>query len=63
MIGLDTNVLVRFLIRDDEEQFERACDLIQSEAQREEFVCVSLAVLLETDGFCEADTNSARKRS
>ncbi|MEA3180452.1 MAG: hypothetical protein QOI59_3975 [Gammaproteobacteria bacterium] len=49
MIGLDTNVLVRFLIRDDEEQFERACDLIQSEAQREEFVCVSLAVLLETE--------------
>ncbi|HWM68706.1 MAG TPA: type II toxin-antitoxin system VapC family toxin [Steroidobacteraceae bacterium] len=49
MMGLDTNVLVRFLIRDDEEQFERACDLIQSEAQREEFVCVSLAVLLETE--------------
>ena len=49
MIGLDTNVLVRFLIRDDEEQFERACDLIQSEAHREEFVCVSLAVLLETE--------------
>ena len=49
MIGLDTNVLVRFLVRDHEEQFERACYLIQSEAQREEFVCVSLLVLLETE--------------
>jgi predicted nucleic-acid-binding protein len=49
MIGLDTNVLVRFLIRDDEKQFERARDLIQGEAQREQFVCVSLLVLLETE--------------
>ena len=49
MIGLDTNVLVRFLVRDDEEQFERACSLIRSEAGREEFVCVSFLVLLETE--------------
>jgi predicted nucleic-acid-binding protein len=49
MIGLDTNVLVRFLVRDDEEQFEHACGLIRSEARREEFVCVSLLVLLETE--------------
>jgi predicted nucleic-acid-binding protein len=49
MIGLDTNVLVRFLVRDDEEQFERACSLIRSEAGREELVCVSLLVLLETE--------------
>jgi predicted nucleic-acid-binding protein len=49
MIGLDTNVLVRFLIRDDEAQFERAYNLIRSEARREEFVCISLLVLLETE--------------
>jgi predicted nucleic-acid-binding protein len=49
MIGLDTNVIVRFLVRDDEEQFERACSLIRSEAGPEEFVCVSLLVLLETE--------------
>ena len=49
MIGLDTNVLVRFLIRDDEAQFERACNLIRSEARRQEFVCISLLVLLETE--------------
>jgi predicted nucleic-acid-binding protein len=49
MIGLHTNVLIRFLIRDDEAQFERACNLIRSEARREEFVCISLLVLLETE--------------
>jgi predicted nucleic-acid-binding protein len=49
MVGLDTNVLIRFLIRDDEAQFERACNLIRSEARREEFVCISLLVLLETE--------------
>jgi len=26
MLGLDTNVLVRFLVRDHEAQFERAAD-------------------------------------
>jgi predicted nucleic-acid-binding protein len=49
MIGLDTNVLVRFLVRDDEEQFERARKLIRREAQRDEPVCISLLVLLETE--------------
>ena len=33
MIGLDTNVLVRFLVRDDEAQYERARRLIRREAQ------------------------------
>jgi predicted nucleic acid-binding protein len=33
MIGLDTNVLVRFLVRDDEEQFEQARKPIRREAQ------------------------------
>lgn len=49
MIGLDTKVLVRFLVRDDEEQYQRACDLIRTEARREDFICVSLLVLLETE--------------
>src|SRR3984893_10628778 len=49
MNGLDTNVLVRFLVRDDEEQLERACDLIRSYAGREELVWVSLLLLLETE--------------
>jgi predicted nucleic-acid-binding protein len=49
MIDLDTNVLVRFLVRDDEEQFERARRLIRREAQDGEAVCISLLVLLQTE--------------
>ena len=49
MLGLDTNVLVRFLVRDDAEQFERARRLIRREVGRGEPVLVSLLVLLETE--------------
>lgn len=49
MIGLDTNVLVRFLVRDDEAQYERARRLIRREAQAGEPACISLVVLLETE--------------
>ena len=31
MLGVDTNVLVRFLVRDDEAQFEKARKLIKRE--------------------------------
>lgn len=34
MLGLDKNVLVRFLIRDDESQFERARTLIRRDTNR-----------------------------
>ena len=49
MIGLDTNVLVRFLVRDDEAQFERARRLIRREATAGEPVLISLLVVLETE--------------
>jgi predicted nucleic-acid-binding protein len=49
MIGLDTNVLVRFLVRDGEEQFERASKLIRRRAQDGQPVRISLLVLLETE--------------
>lgn len=49
MLGLDTNVLVRFLVRDDEEQFERALKLIRQEAHAGKPVLVSHLVLLETE--------------
>jgi predicted nucleic-acid-binding protein len=49
MIGLDTNVLVRFLVRDDEAQFERARRLIRREAAAGEPVLISLVVILETE--------------
>ena len=48
MIGLDTNVLVRFLVKDDRSQFERAQKLVKREAS-EGGVSISLLVLLETE--------------
>jgi predicted nucleic-acid-binding protein len=49
MIGIDTNVLVRFLVRDDERQFEKAQALIRREASRGEAVLISQLVLLEAE--------------
>ena len=49
MLGLDTNVLVRFLVRDDEAQFERARRLIKREVGTREKILISLLVLLETE--------------
>jgi predicted nucleic-acid-binding protein len=49
MLGLDTNVLVRFLVRDHETQFERARQLIKREVGGQEKVLISLLVLLETE--------------
>jgi predicted nucleic-acid-binding protein len=49
MLGLDTNVLVRFLVRDHEAQFERARRLVKREVGAQEKVLISLLVLLETE--------------
>jgi len=49
MLGIDTNVLVRFLVRDDPEQFERARRLIKREVGSGAAVLISLLVLLETE--------------
>jgi hypothetical protein len=49
MIGLDTNVLIRFLTRDDEDQFQRAQRLIRREAGTGDPLLVSLLTLLETE--------------
>ena len=49
MLGLDTNVLVRFLVRDDESQFEKARRLIKREVAAGRRVFVSQLVLLETE--------------
>lgn len=49
MLGLDTNVLVRFLVRDDELQFTRAQNRIKREVAAGGRVFVSLMVLLETE--------------
>ena len=44
MVGIDTNVLVRFLAQDDPDQTRRAIELIEGTRVR-----VSLTVLLETE--------------
>ena len=49
MLGIDTNVLVRYLVRDDEAHFEKASRLIKREIGTGEAVFVSLPVLLETE--------------
>jgi predicted nucleic-acid-binding protein len=49
MLGVDTNVLVRFLVRDDEAQFEKARKLIKREVAAGRRVFVSHLVLLETE--------------
>ena len=49
MLGIDTNVLVRFLVRDDEAQFDKAKKLIRREVTAGRRVFVSQLVLLETE--------------
>lgn len=49
MLGVDTNILVRFLVRDDEAQFEKARKLIKREVAAGRRVFVSHLVLLETE--------------
>ena len=49
MIGIDTNVLVRYLARDNQLQFEKARRLINREVNTGETVLIGLLVLLETE--------------
>jgi predicted nucleic-acid-binding protein len=49
MLGIDTNVLVRFLVRDDEAQFEKARKLIKREVAAGRRVFVNQLVLMESE--------------
>jgi predicted nucleic-acid-binding protein len=49
MLGLDTNVLIRYLMQDDRRQYEKARRLIHREVGKGEPVLVSLLVLLEIE--------------
>src|SRR5437763_14685173 len=60
MLGIDTNVLVRFLVRDDPEQFERARRLIKRELGGGETVLISLLVPLETEWVLLSRYNVAK---
>ena len=47
MIGLDTNILVRYLTQDDPAQFARAAAFIDAASEREEQFLVNTPVLCE----------------
>jgi predicted nucleic-acid-binding protein len=49
MLGIDTNVLVRYLVRDDEVHFEKAKKLIKREVLAGRSVFVNQLVLMETE--------------
>ena len=49
MLGIDTNVLVRFLVRDDEVQFDKARKLIKREVAAGRRVLVNQLVLMEAE--------------
>jgi predicted nucleic-acid-binding protein len=49
MIGLDTNVLIRYLVRDDQPQYERASRLLRRAVEGGEPIMVSLLTLLEME--------------
>ncbi len=49
MLGIDTNVLVRFLVRDDDAQFEKARKLIKREVAAGRRVFVNQLVLMEAE--------------
>ena len=48
-IAIDTNVLVRLLVRDDEAQYAAAQRLVDEAAAAEEPVLIVLGALLETE--------------
>ena len=49
MLGIDTNVLVRFLVRDDQTQFKKARKLLKREVSNGRRVFINQLVLLETE--------------
>ena len=49
MLGIDTNILVRFLVRDDEAQYDKARKLIKREVAAGHRVFVNHLVLMETE--------------
>jgi predicted nucleic-acid-binding protein len=49
MLGIDTNVLIRFLVRDDQTQFEKARKLLKREVSSSRRVFINQLVLLETE--------------
>ena len=49
MIGLDTNIVIRYLVRDDEAAFQIAKKLFESAHKTHNALLISLTVLLECE--------------
>ena len=62
MLAIDTNVLVRFLVRDDEVQFDKACRLIKREGAAGRPIFISLLILLETEWVLRSRYGLSKKR-
>jgi len=60
MIAVDTNILVRFLVRDDEEQAEIARKHIKEAELRRERLKIPLLVVLETIWVLESAYDKSR---
>ncbi len=60
MIGIDTNVLVRFLVEDDEAQAAAVNSLLSRARRQGETVFISLLVLLETEWVLRSAYRSSR---
>ena len=60
MTALDTNVIVRFLVRDDEEQAETARKRLKQAEKDRERLLVPLLVVLETIWVLESAYNKTR---
>jgi len=62
MLGIDTNVLLRFLVRDDDAQFEKARKPIKREVAAGRRVFVSQLVLLESEGVLRSRYGLPKQR-
>jgi predicted nucleic-acid-binding protein len=61
MIGLDTNLLVRYLTRDDAAQFAKVMRLIDQTVERDERLLINSAVLCEVTWVLEAAYEYSRE--
>ena len=60
MIALDTNILIRLMVRDDPRQTELAERLVESAAERGETCLVTDPVLCEIEWVLESNYGAAR---
>ena len=61
MIAIDTNVLVRFLVEDDEDQSARAASFIANAISNEETIFICDTVLVETVWVLSRSYRSTRE--